>query len=149
MQSRLIASLISLRRTLLALQTRALAHLRSLDAYQVTGLILLCVGISLAVLGRHAAGVTLDEPSEMRYGRRIAAWFMSGFHDQRAIVRIGVLAHYGGLFDALTQLVAHFTPRDVVGTRHAGSALCALAGIVAIATARRVFRPAVIFRFMN
>jgi len=67
----------------------------------------------------------------MRYGRRIAAWFTSGFHDQRAIFQLGPLAHYGGLFDALTQLVVHFTPRDVVGTRHAASALCALAGVAA------------------
>jgi len=31
----------------------------------------------------------------------------------------------------VSQLAVHFTPRDVVGTRHAASALCALAGIAA------------------
>lgn len=67
----------------------------------------------------------------MRYGRWIAAWFVSGFHDQRAVVGDQVIARYGGLFDAVAQLAIHFTPHDPVGTRHAASALCAVAGIAA------------------
>jgi hypothetical protein len=91
----------------------------------------LCCLIVLAVITRHDAGVTLDESSQMRYGRRIAAWFSSGFRDRRAIVGDTVLARYGGLFDAIAELAVRLTPRDAVGTRHAASALCAIAGIVA------------------
>jgi hypothetical protein len=94
----------------------------------VAGLVLACV---LAWCVRHDAGLTLDESPQMRYGRRIAAWFLSGFHDRRAVDADHVLAHYGGLFEALAQVAVHFTPSDPVGTRHAASALCAIIGLVA------------------
>ena len=71
------------------------------------GLIAACV---LAFDVRHDAGLTLDELPQMRYGRRIAAWFLSGFHDRRALDPDNTLTYYGGLFDALAQLAVHFTP---------------------------------------
>lgn len=113
------------------LRERAAAIYRDLDLYTRIGLLGLCVGLAWCWLCRHDAGITLDEAAQMRYGRRIAAWFTSGFNDQRAILSDFAIARYGGLFDALTQLAVHFTPGDALGTRHAGSALCALAGIAA------------------
>lgn len=103
----------------------------SIGLPRTLGVLGLAASIAAAIAFRHDAGVTIDEPAQMRYARWIAAWFASGFHDRRALVRDLTLAHYGGLFEAAAQLAVHFTPEDPVGTRHAASALCAVAGLVA------------------
>lgn len=113
-----------------ALSDAARSWLRC-DRYRALGIAGLIGSVALALYVRHDAGITLDEPPQMRYGRRIAAWFVSGFQDRRAIDGDLVLAHYGGLFEALAQLAVHFTPSDPVGTRHAASALCAVLGMIA------------------
>jgi hypothetical protein len=103
----------------------------SRDPYRWLSWLGLIFLVCLAVALRHAVGLTLDETLHMRYGRKILLWFSSGFADRRALSFGGIVAQYGGLFDAVVQLAARFTPNDALATRHVGSALCAVLGIVA------------------
>jgi hypothetical protein len=103
----------------------------ALDGYRVLGWAGFVAACATALYVRHDVGITLDEMPQIRYGRRILAWFASGFRDHRAVDADPTLARYGGLFDGVAQLAVHFTPSDTVGTRHATSALCAVLGLVA------------------
>jgi hypothetical protein len=105
--------------------------LSAVDPYRLLFLIGIGLLCALAVVLRHDAGATIDEGLQMRYGRRILSWYVTGFRDQRALSFAGTLAQYGGLFEVLAQLGVHFTPDDAIATRHVASALCAILGVVA------------------
>jgi hypothetical protein len=83
----------------------------------------------LALFGTDS-GIGYDEVAHRRYGDLVLAWFESGFQDQGAM-RFRDLHFYGGLFDALSQLVARCSPLSVFDTRHALTALTALLAVVA------------------
>ena len=70
-----------------------------------------------------------DEPSQAEYGDLVIRWFSSGFRDASA-TRFGNLFLYGGLFEAVAQLVAKISPLGVFETRHLLIACVGLGGIV-------------------
>ena len=91
------------------------------------------IGCSLLVLGIARfgmdAGSPWDEPSQAEYGDLVIRWFSSGFRDASA-TRFGNLFLYGGLFEAVAQLVAKISPLGVFETRHLLIACVGLGGIV-------------------
>jgi Dolichyl-phosphate-mannose-protein mannosyltransferase len=105
-------------------------RVRAFDAYRVAGCLGLFTLIAMAFALRHAVGVTLDEPTHMRYARRVLAWYVTGFADKRTLVQGDTMTQYGGLFDLTAQIFVHFT-HAAVATRHVASMLWAVAGIAA------------------
>jgi hypothetical protein len=90
--------------------------------------LLLLLGL-VAMFGTDT-GISFDEAVQRTYGDLVLAWFSSGFRDSRAVT-FANLYFYGGLFDALAQLIAAHLPFDEFDTRHVLTALCAVLGIVA------------------
>jgi hypothetical protein len=107
------------------------AGARRLDPYRVVSWLGLALIVAFVILVRNDVGITFDEELQVRYGRRILAWYASGFRDGRALSFGGVLVYYGGLFDALAQIAVRFSPMAPFATRHVASGLCAVLGIVA------------------
>ena len=97
---------------------------------------LLLSGVGLALsLGLVAAfgtdaGISYDEDVQRQYGELVIAWYRSGFEDGRAL-SFSNLFYYGGLFDALAQLIVALSPLDAFDTRHLLTCLTAVLGLVA------------------
>src|SRR3982751_1419266 len=71
--------------------------------------LLLLLGL-VAMFGTDT-GISFDEAVQRTYGGLVLAWFSSGFRDSRAVT-FANLYFYGGLFDALAQLIAAHLPFD-------------------------------------
>jgi hypothetical protein len=105
-------------------------RVRTLNPYQAAAWLGLLALIGLAFALRHAVGVTLDEPTHIRYARRVLSWYVTGFADKRTLIQGDTMTQYGGLFDLTAQIFVRFT-HAVVATRHVASMLWAIAGIAA------------------
>lgn len=70
-------------------------------------------------------GSTWDEEVHFLHGEQVLAWYRSLFRD-RAVLGFGDLHLYGGLFDALAQLLVRVSPFGLYETRHLASAATGL-----------------------
>jgi hypothetical protein len=86
------------------------------------------VMICLILLTFADYGVSWDEPIQAQYGNLVLSFFATGF-DDRAVLTFQNLQSYGGLFDALVELVAKASPWAPHETRHLVTALTGLLGI--------------------
>lgn len=76
------------------------------------------------------AGIVWDEPFQSEYGERVLNWYRSGFTDHGAM-EFENLYLYGGLFEALAQWIASWSPfDDPYDTRHLVTGLAGFAGVV-------------------
>jgi 4-amino-4-deoxy-L-arabinose transferase-like glycosyltransferase len=75
-------------------------------------------------------GSIWDEEVQFLYGEYVLAWFRSWFRDGSAL-SFGDLYVYGGLFDALAQLLVKISPLGLYETRHLANAATGLVGLYA------------------
>lgn len=97
--------------------------------------LLLCL-VVLAVLTFQSYGISTDEEVQHIYGKKLLAYYLSGFTDRSAF-HFKDLYLYGGLFDLVTAVLVHISPFPEYDTRHL---LCALVGILGIAGCWRYAR---------
>jgi len=101
---------------------------KSLDLWTVLFLCLILVGFVGLFFIYADAGVTWDEYLQATYGDYVLRWYGSFFQDDAALT-FWTLPLYGGLFDGLAQLVAHFSPAGLYETRHFLSGIFGLLGL--------------------
>ena len=92
-----------------------------------------CLLIALAALAFATAadyGIAPDEPSQNRYGNRLARWYASLGEDGAAVSSDS--RYVGGLFELVVQAARRVSPRGVYETRHLVNAAFALTGIAAV-----------------
>jgi hypothetical protein len=126
---------------------RGNAFLRRLGAWRVASLVLLLLVIPIAAHMALASGISWDEEKQLEYGKRLLAWYTSGFKDRSSFSYMDLYL-YGGLFDLPAQLLisTRLPPWGPYETRHVLSALLGLSGIVAVwMTAHRVAGPRAAF----
>jgi hypothetical protein len=85
--------------------------------------------LGLAVYFGADAGITYDEHLQREYGKRVLAWYRSGFQNASAMTYFDLYL-YGGLFDMCAQWLVGFSPLDEFDTRHMLTALLAVFGVV-------------------
>lgn len=98
--------------------------------------LLLIVGLVLAFLNFGDYGISNDEEVQANYGRKLWAFFLSGFSDRSAFSYID-LYYYGGLFDLIATALVSISPFGEYETRHL---LGGLVGILGVAGAWRLGR---------
>ncbi|WP_245593465.1 glycosyltransferase family 39 protein [Azospirillum halopraeferens] len=101
----------------------------------LTRLLLLALAV-LALLTFRNYGITIDEEVQHLYGKKLLAYYASGFADHSAFV-FKDLFYYGGLFDLTVAALLPVSPFAEYDTRHL---LCAAIGIIGIAGAWRLAR---------
>ncbi|HYD66236.1 glycosyltransferase family 39 protein [Azospirillum sp.] len=98
-------------------------------------LLLFCL-LVIAVLTFRDYGISIDEEVQHIYGKKLLAYYTSGFVDLSAF-SFKDLYLYGGLFDLAVALLTPISPLAEYDTRHL---LCALCGVVGIAGTWRLGR---------
>ena len=125
------------------LLTGGAIFLRKAGYWRVASTLILLLIFPFAVRLALDSGISWDENKQLEYGKRIFAWYRSGFTDRSSFTYVD-LHLYGGLFDLPAQLVlsTHLLPWGPYETRHVLSALIAVLGIVAVwMTANRIAGP--------
>ncbi|MGQ9369798.1 glycosyltransferase family 39 protein [Azospirillum sp. ST 5-10] len=101
----------------------------------LTRLLLLALVVLAALTFRNYA-ISIDEEVQHVYGKKLLAYYLSGFADQSAFA-FKDLFYYGGLFDLTVASLLPISPLSEYDTRHL---LCAAVGIVGIAGTWRLAR---------
>ena len=111
------------------------------DPFDLASTLLMAILLLLICTTFKEYAISNDEGLQQRYGELIIAYYKSGFAD-RSVFDFSNLYLYGGLFDILAVLIAHFLSFDPYAIRHVMSALAGLGGITAAwATARMIAGP--------
>ncbi len=117
---------------------RPLASFGSYDL--VTRGLLLALAVAVVFTFRDYA-ISNDEGVQHHYGELIIAYYRSGF-TIRDVFTFQNLYLYGGLFDIIAVVLAHFAPLDPYDLRHILCAMTGIGGIAAsAATARLIAGP--------
>ncbi len=117
--------------------------LRKMGPWRVAAALILLLILPLAVRMSLDSGISWDEEKQLEYGKRLLAWYRSGFTDRSSFNYVDLYL-YGGLFDLPAKLVisTRLLPFGPYETRHVLTALLALLGIVAAwMTANRIAGP--------
>src|SRR5512142_2332967 len=92
------SDMTSIQQRVRAVPTRAFAALRGLGVWRLVSLILLLIVIPIAVRMALDSGISWDEEKQLEYGKRLLAWYTTGFKDRSAFTYMDLYL-YGGLFD--------------------------------------------------
>ena len=117
--------------------------LRKMGPWRVASVLILLLILPLAARMALDSGISWDEEKQLEYGKRLLAWYRSGFTDRSSFTFMDLYL-YGGLFDLPAKLVlsTHLLPWGPYETRHVLTALLAVLGMVAVwMTANRIAGP--------
>jgi len=117
--------------------------LRRIGVWRCVSGLLLLLAIPVAVRIALDSGIGWDEEKQLEYGRRLLAWYRSGFADRSSFTYMDLYL-YGGLFDLPAELLIStgWLPWGPYETRHVLTALLAVTGGVGVwLTANRIAGP--------
>jgi hypothetical protein len=76
-------------------------------------------------------GISWDEWPQNEYGKKVIAYYLSGFSDKSAL-NFGDLYLYGGLFDSVAAALNTISPYGEYETRHILNAFVGLLGVIGV-----------------
>src|SRR6202035_3615186 len=113
----------------------------AIDAFDLAAVLMMAALLALVLATFREYAVSNDEGVQHHYGELIIAYYQSGLAD-KSVFDFQNLYLYGGLFDIIAVLLAHFLPFDPYDIRHVMSALAGIGGVAAtFATARMIAGP--------